>query len=615
MKTLYININGEDIQSSEDIIVVGTPDDAIVDKFYYELGKEIVKGVDAPGIRVLAKHIVKSYKDIDELSFDKITKQWLKVKDKVLGEKPTGTETIELPMEYVKWLQNYGDTIHTEIAKSIYARNRLVEICLDEIYRNSVNIIINSIKPDNYEQFVVKDRCVKDDSAISLAIIEKVKGIAFVPYDDILCPNCSKFPCECKSETLSVCEEKQCEDDEVAPQCGDAQSECKIDVESNKAKPKAIYSDIDDFYNGLARVKKGDRYGYIDKAGKEVIECKYKRAEHFSESLASVSMTLNGVTAFVDVKGREVFSLPHGTSAHGCFKNGLCIIQNVNGLGYVDAEGNIVSECRYAYAHDFSDDGLALVGLYEGDARYINKSGDNMFSTWYSKGTDFKCGCAIVRTDRNWGESPKELLIDTHGKNFMNINWDTLKKSYPDVQFTLKCIDNMGFLFLFFQYRDVEKLMWFDLKNRYGVGDFRYRRGKDKFFGGFSKELLLKVHVERNEFKKIVFLGVGGNIVMKDFEDYGDFKEGLVPAKRKGKWGFANTCDEEVIQCIYEEVRSFSCGLAAVKDNGLWGFVDVDGEVVVSCQYSNIHDFREDKAIVERNGVYGVIDKMGNRII
>ena len=131
MKTLYININGENIQSSENIVVVGTPDDNIVDKFYYELGKEIAEGVDAPGIRGLAKHIVKSFKDKDEMSFGKIIEQWLSVKDKLLGENPTGTETIELPMEYVKWLQNYGDTIYTEIAKSLYTRNRLVEISLD----------------------------------------------------------------------------------------------------------------------------------------------------------------------------------------------------------------------------------------------------------------------------------------------------------------------------------------------------------------------------------------------------------------------------------------------------------------------------------------------------
>ncbi len=228
MKTLYININGEDIQSFNDMIVVGTPDDAIVDKFYYELGKEIVKGVDAPGVRGLAKNIVKSYKDIDEMSFDKITKQWLKVKDKLLGEDPTGSETIELPMEYVKWLQNYGDASHTEIAKSLYARNRLVEISLDKIYRNSVNIIINSIESDNYGQFVVNDEIVTDDSAISIAIMKKFDGIAFKPYKkEDVCPNCGKNPCECPK---------------VCPKCGKSPCECEH---------LQKWSTLEDFKNGV----------------------------------------------------------------------------------------------------------------------------------------------------------------------------------------------------------------------------------------------------------------------------------------------------------------------------------------------------------------------------
>jgi type I restriction enzyme S subunit len=40
MKTLYININGEDIQSTENIIVVGRPEDAIINKFFFELARK-----------------------------------------------------------------------------------------------------------------------------------------------------------------------------------------------------------------------------------------------------------------------------------------------------------------------------------------------------------------------------------------------------------------------------------------------------------------------------------------------------------------------------------------------------------------------------------------------
>ena len=38
----------------------------------------------------------------------------------------------------------------------------------------------------------------------------------------------------------------------------------------------------------MAWVKKGDKYGYIDKKGKEVIKLKYDDASDFSEGIAPV---------------------------------------------------------------------------------------------------------------------------------------------------------------------------------------------------------------------------------------------------------------------------------------------------------------------------------------
>lgn len=43
----------------------------------------------------------------------------------------------------------------------------------------------------------------------------------------------------------------------------------------------ALYNEVNFFYLGLASVKKGDKYGYIDKAGTLVIPCQYFSAKHF----------------------------------------------------------------------------------------------------------------------------------------------------------------------------------------------------------------------------------------------------------------------------------------------------------------------------------------------
>ena len=39
MNTLYINIKGDDIKGTENMTVVGKPEDAIISKFYFKLVK------------------------------------------------------------------------------------------------------------------------------------------------------------------------------------------------------------------------------------------------------------------------------------------------------------------------------------------------------------------------------------------------------------------------------------------------------------------------------------------------------------------------------------------------------------------------------------------------
>lgn len=188
MKTLYININGENIQNTNDIFVVGRPEDAIINKFFFELGKEILKGVVASGVTsIKKKDIVTDFKAHDEKSYNSIMEQWDTLKQELLGENPSGTRTIKLPDEYISWLKNSSHPAYAEIAKSLYQQGSSVEISLDKIYKNAIGIIVNNIDPNDCidcTQFVINDNAATDDSAISVAIQEKANNLFFVPYED-----------------------------------------------------------------------------------------------------------------------------------------------------------------------------------------------------------------------------------------------------------------------------------------------------------------------------------------------------------------------------------------------------------------------------------------------
>jgi hypothetical protein len=62
-----------------------------------------------------------------------------------------------------------------------------------------------------------------------------------------------------------------------------------------------IYDFADDFTDGLARVQRNGKYGYINPKGEAAIPLVYDDARNFSEGLASVKQ--NGKWGFIDPKG------------------------------------------------------------------------------------------------------------------------------------------------------------------------------------------------------------------------------------------------------------------------------------------------------------------------
>ena len=185
--TLYININGDDIRSTENMTVVGRPGESIINRFYYELAKGIVKGVSVPGIGDLKnKSLVKDFEEHNNEAFAKITVQWDSAKQVLLGENPHQAHTVTLPKEYVEWLHNHRDSRYNSIARSLADRGNVVEIDLGNIYRNGLNLLVNNIDKDKeYECFVVSDTLVDDESAIAVAIRNKIgEGVPFIPFNE-----------------------------------------------------------------------------------------------------------------------------------------------------------------------------------------------------------------------------------------------------------------------------------------------------------------------------------------------------------------------------------------------------------------------------------------------
>jgi hypothetical protein len=146
---------------------------------------------------------------------------------------------------------------------------------------------------------------------------------------------------------------------------------------------------VTDFSEGLAGVQIGEKWGFIDKTGKVVIEPTFEAVQKFSEGFAAVR--LGCAWGFIDHVG--VFAIKpqfrHATE----FSDGLAAVDTagpasgdcphagIHGqLGYIDRTGKTVISPQFILAEKF-DRGVARVGVempnspLETKIGYIDKTG------------------------------------------------------------------------------------------------------------------------------------------------------------------------------------------------------------------------------------------------
>src|SRR6476469_1651030 len=108
----------------------------------------------------------------------------------------------------------------------------------------------------------------------------------------------------------------------------------------------------------------GGRAGYIDKDGKFAINPQFDSGAPFSDGLAAVRM--GSAWGFIDHSGRVVipakFQVPGPMPLE--FAEGLAAVNQGPGtpIGFIDKNGNMVIAPQFEYALRFSN-GLALVGV------------------------------------------------------------------------------------------------------------------------------------------------------------------------------------------------------------------------------------------------------------
>ena len=128
MKTLYININNEQIQSNEELEVLKHDLDS---DFFFYLGEKIAKGCKIENENVLITDFITQENEED---YKQIIAQWNELKNILFSEKCEGEFKFTLPNGYIHWLRYSEKYNHVHDKNFSHSESPVISIDLEELY-------------------------------------------------------------------------------------------------------------------------------------------------------------------------------------------------------------------------------------------------------------------------------------------------------------------------------------------------------------------------------------------------------------------------------------------------------------------------------------------------
>jgi len=374
-------------------------------------------------------------------------------------------------------------------------------------------------------------------------------------------------------------------------------------------EPTMDYFIVGRFSEGLARVEKDGKCGFIDTTGKLVIPLEYDadRYSHFSEGLALVykgghyiaasqRIMDGGKCGFIDKAGKVVIPLEYdGATA---FSEGLAAVQKDGKRYLINQNGDIIVALNTRYYYEKtgrSYEGLGIYPFSEGMAAvfkddecgFIDKTGKEVIPVgkYEYAWSPFSEGLAAVRQDDKFG------FIDKTGEVVIPFEYDwaySFSNGLVAVSNGDKCgvINKSGEVVIPFEYDSIgafsEGLMSFEKDGEQGymdeTGEVMISLDYKRAFVSFSGESL-------SPFQNGYAIVHG----MLDEDPRSDIWEASMDMSSYEKWGVIDKTGKEVIPLEYDYISSFNDGVAVVFVGhadfyhnhfvGNWGILQIEGYV------------------------------------
>lgn len=171
------------------------------------------------------------------------------------------------------------------------------------------------------------------------------------------------------------------------------------------------------FKDGKCAIKNKDgKWGYIDKTGKIVINNQFEKAGDFIDGKAVVS--IDNKAGVIDEEGKYIINPQYGEAMND---GDMFIVEQDRKIGWCDKEGKFVINPQFEMGYPFKDSKLACVRS-AGKYGFIDKESKIIINPQFDDASPFIGKIAIVELAGKWG------LIDEEGKYKVNPQFDKISR-------------------------------------------------------------------------------------------------------------------------------------------------------------------------------------------
>ena len=313
------------------------------------------------------------------------------------------------------------------------------------------------------------------------------------------------------------------------------------------------YDSIADFEFGYAVVKKG-KYGLLDYKGQEVLECLYDTI--FTINSDAKVLKQNDKYGIIEYNGNKITELDNDEIKFkpDCIDTKIIAVKKGQSWGIIDLKGNVLIPFEY--------DDIASIDSHN----------------------------AVV------GENGKYGLIDSIGNFTVELKYDTIYYHFEESDISLvelnRCIGLVN----------SQNKVVTDCDFNCEYLTFRSMGGRvpriEAPQNGYIRLEKFQADANKSKLYGLVECETGKIVIPFEYDDMGDYSEGLIWAEKDHKCGYLDIQNRVIIQFKYGQAYNFSEGLAAVGErdgyynavmgrvpNFKIGFIDKNGNVVIPFQF------------------------------